>query len=129
MAVSRPKIVVVDGHTLNPGDLSWSKLKSLGDVSIYEHSTASEILDRCQEADIILSNKAILDQSIIQQLPKLKCICVLATGYNNIDLQAASARNMKSGRPVPRRTTSGSSPPIAGDRKTTSSSVFRSPTS
>ena len=94
MADFRPKIVVVDGHTLNPGDLSWNKLKALGEVAIFEHSTPAEIIERGKEASVILSNKAILNKEILDQLPRLKCICVLASGYNNIDIAVARARQI-----------------------------------
>jgi len=90
----RPHIVVVDGQTLNPGDLSWSKLRALGRVDLYDYSPATEIVERCREAEIILSNKAVLDAGILEQLPKLECICVTATGYNNIDVEAATRRGI-----------------------------------
>ena len=89
----RPHIAVIDGHTLNPGDLSWSKLRALGQVALYEHSTEQEIVERCREAAIVLANKAVLDAEILEQLPKLQCICVTATG-NNIDVEAAARRGI-----------------------------------
>jgi len=85
----RPKIVILDGHTLNPGDLSWNKIYALGNVTIYEHSTGIEILQRAKGAEIIVVNKAPIDQSTISNLPELKCICVTASGYNNVDVEAA----------------------------------------
>lgn len=93
-ATNRVKIIVVDGYTLNPGDLSWIKLKALGDTAIYEYSTSEEILVRAREAEIILANKAILDAAILSQLPKLRCICVTATGYNNIDIPFTKSKNI-----------------------------------
>ena len=89
MSTHRPNIVVLDGYTLNPGDLSWSRLKALGHTTIYEHSKPEEIISRAREADIILSNKAVLDAAILPQLPRLRCIVMMATGYNNIDVKAA----------------------------------------
>lgn len=90
----RPKIVVLDGHTLNPGDLSWNKLKVLGQASIYEHSTPEQIPERAEDADIILVNKAVIDARQLSRLPALKCICVTASGYNNIDVDKAAERNI-----------------------------------
>jgi len=93
-ANAQPKIVVLDGYTLNPGDLSWQALKALGDVVIFERSSRAETLERAQDADIILTNKTIIDAEILEQLPKLRCICVLATGFNNINTEAASANSI-----------------------------------
>ena len=89
-----PNIVVLDGFTLNPGDLDWAPLQSLGNVKIFEHSTYEQITERAQNADIILSNKAIIDEGVMQKLPQLKCICLMATGYNNIDITAAKEKNI-----------------------------------
>ncbi|MEM0992391.1 MAG: D-2-hydroxyacid dehydrogenase [Bacteroidota bacterium] len=89
-----PKIVVLDGHTLNPGDLSWDTLKALGTVEIYERSAADEIIKRAEQADIILSNKVPISKETIAALPKLKYIGVMATGYNNIAIEAARIRNI-----------------------------------
>jgi glycerate dehydrogenase len=88
------KIVFLDSYTLNPGDLSWSTLDELGDIQYYPRSKPSEILDRCTDAEVIISNKAILTRELISQLPKLKLICVAATGYNNVDLVAAKKYNI-----------------------------------
>jgi len=90
----RPKIVVLDGYTLNPGDLSWNRVKALGPTIVYEHSKAEAVVERSKEAGILLVNKVKLTKAIIGQLPQLKCICVTATGYNNVDLEASRARNI-----------------------------------
>ena len=90
----RPRIVVLDAHTLNPGDLSWSRLRSLGRVELYEQSEGKEIVDRSRDADILLVNKVVIDREAIEQLPKLQFICVTATGYNNVDEVAAAERNI-----------------------------------
>jgi glycerate dehydrogenase len=90
----RPEIVVLDGYTLNPGDLSWNKLKAIGHVTVYEHTREEEILDRAREAEIVLVNKVPMRAATLVQLPKLRCICLLATGYNNIDLQAAGEQGI-----------------------------------
>ena len=94
MFKSRPSIIVTDGYTLNPGDLSWKKLQSIGNTTIYDHTSSEKLLDRIKLADIILCNKTIVDKTIIDQSPNLKCICLLATGYNNIDIQAAKNRGI-----------------------------------
>ncbi len=83
------KIVVLDGFTLNPGDLSWDNLYSLGDVVIYDRTTQDEILERSQDAEILLTNKTPLRADVIAQLKSLKYIGVLATGYNVVDIEAA----------------------------------------
>lgn len=88
------KIVVLDGFTLNPGDLDWSALQSLGDCTLYNRSRPEEILHRAMDADIILTNKAVLSKEIIAKLTKAKYIGVLATGYNVVDVPAARERGI-----------------------------------
>ncbi|GHB54208.1 D-2-hydroxyacid dehydrogenase [Persicitalea jodogahamensis] len=82
-------ITYLDGHTLNPGDLSWGPLEELGNFTVYERTDSEDIVDRASDADIILSNKVVLSADILAQLPKLRYIGVTATGYNNVDLAAA----------------------------------------
>lgn len=89
-----PKIVVLDGHTLNPGDLSWKDLHALGDVQIFDFTHSGEVAGRAAGAHIILVNKAVIGLSEIAALPDLQCIVVTATGYNNIDVASARARNI-----------------------------------
>lgn len=84
------KIVILDAYTSNPGDLSWDKFSALGELCVYERTAKEEILERCKDAEIILDNKVVLDRETLAQLPKLKYIGVLATGYNIIDAQAAT---------------------------------------
>ncbi len=84
------KIVVLDGYPLNPGDLDWSPLKMLGQCAIYPRTPPEQIVERAQNADIILTNKAPLSAETISQLPQLKYIGLLATGYNIVDIEAAS---------------------------------------
>ena len=88
------RIVVVDGATLNPGDLSWEALGAFGPYEVYPHSTAQEILERCRDAEAILTNKAALDRAVIVALPKLEYIGVTATGYNIVDIEAAVSRGI-----------------------------------
>lgn len=88
------KIVVLDGYTLNPGDLSWDGLREFGDVTVYDRTPEELVISRSQGAEILLTNKTILDKEKIAQLPALCYVGVLATGYNVIDLQAARLRNI-----------------------------------
>lgn len=83
------KLVLLDGHTLSSGDLDWSPLKALGDCAIYPRSTPEQTLERAAQAEIILTNKAVLTGEMITKLPKLRYIGVLATGVNIVDLDAA----------------------------------------
>ena len=89
-----PRIVVLDGHTLNPGDLDWESLKKLGRCEIYERTPEPEILRRARESEIVLTNKTPLNSAAIEALPKLRYIGVLATGYNIVDTAAAQKRGI-----------------------------------
>ena len=82
-------IVVLDGYTANPNDLSWEPLEAFGKLTIYDRTSADELIKRAQDADIILTNKCRLKEEELKQLPKLKYIGVLATGFNNIDNEYA----------------------------------------
>lgn len=83
------KIVVLDGYALNPGDLTWDDLKKLGDVEIYDRTESQRILERAKDAELVFSNKTVLSAELLRQLPKLKYVGVLATGYNCVDVKAA----------------------------------------
>lgn len=83
------KIVVLDGYVANSGDLSWDALSQLGDVTVYERTPRELIVERAKDADAIFTNKVVIDKEILEQLPKLRFIGVLATGYNNVDVVAA----------------------------------------
>ncbi|MGN6532874.1 MAG: D-2-hydroxyacid dehydrogenase, partial [Ginsengibacter sp.] len=76
------KIVVLDGFAMNPGDLNWKNLKQLGETEIYERSSLKETEKRIADADIVLTNKAVLNKELIDGALKLKYIGVMATGYN-----------------------------------------------
>ncbi len=89
------KIVVIDGITLNPGDLSWEFLNETGDVQIFDRTEPGEVVDRCMDADIVLTNKISFDRQILESLPNLKLINVTATGYNIIDVDAAREKGVK----------------------------------
>jgi glycerate dehydrogenase len=88
------RIVVLDGHTLNPGDLSWQELERLGTLTVHPRSAPSEIVPRAREADVVLTNKTPLSAETIAQLPRLRFVSVLATGFNIIDTAQARARNI-----------------------------------
>ncbi|OAD20287.1 glycerate dehydrogenase, partial [Candidatus Thiomargarita nelsonii] len=87
-------IVVLDGYTLNPGDLSWAPLQSLGHCEIYDRTPPDAVVQRAAFAEIVLTNKTLLTRAEIEQLPKLQYIGVLATGYNVVDLKAARERHI-----------------------------------
>lgn len=88
------RIVILDGYTANPGDLSWQELEKLGDVTVYDRTAPNETVNRAAGADIVLTNKVVLDRETISQLPDLKYIGVLATGYNVVDIEAAHERGI-----------------------------------
>ena len=89
-----PSIVVLDGFTLNPGDLCWDDLQSLGSCKIFDRTRPDQILARCADAEIILTNKVPLTRETIAALPKLRYIGVLATGFNIVDTVAARERGI-----------------------------------
>ena len=88
------KIVVLDGFTLNPGDLSWSALEALGEVTVYDRTPQEEIVSRIKNADAILTNKTPLSAQTLAACPSVKYIGVLATGYNVVDTAAAKERGI-----------------------------------
>ena len=88
------RIVVIDGHTLNPGDLSWKELHTYGDVVMFDRTPAEQITERCKNAEIILTNKVPISAITIAAANDLKLICVTATGFNIVDVDAASKRNI-----------------------------------
>jgi glycerate dehydrogenase len=87
-------IVVLDGYTLNPGDLSWDDLRSLGSCELHDRTPPDQVLQRAVEADVLLTNKTELTRDCIQNLLKLKYIGILATGTNIVDLAAARQRGI-----------------------------------
>lgn len=88
------KIVVLDGYTLNPGDLDWKSLEELGDVTIYKRTSPDKILERSINADVLLTNKTPLTAEILAQLRSLKYIGVLATGHNIVDTEIAREKKI-----------------------------------
>jgi glycerate dehydrogenase len=87
-------MVVLDGYTLNGGDLNWAPLEQLGSLTVYDRTPERETVERCRNATVVITNKAPLTQATLEQLPNLKYITVLATGYNIVDVAAAKARGI-----------------------------------
>ena len=88
------KIVILDGYTANPGDMSWKELEELGTLAVYDRTRPEETVARAADAEIILTNKVIISREVMAQLPLLKYIGVLATGYNVVDIEAAHERGI-----------------------------------
>ena len=88
------KIVVLDGFTANPGDLSWQGLEELGEVTVYDRTKAEETAARAAEAEVVLTNKVVVGREVMARLPRLRYIGVLATGYNVVDIEAARERGI-----------------------------------
>lgn len=88
------KIVVLDGYTLNPGDISWENLEKLGQLTVYDRTAPDEILERSKDAEIILTNKVPLTEETLNRLALLKYIGVLATGYNIVDAISAKEKGI-----------------------------------
>lgn len=88
------KIVVLDGYTLNPGDLSWKDLENFGHLVVYDRTPEDKILERIGDAEIIFTNKTPLNREIISKVPQVKYIGVLATGYNVVDIDAATEKGI-----------------------------------
>ena len=87
-------IVILDGYSANPGDLSWDELKEMGEVTVYDRTSPSETVSRAAEAEVVLTNKVVIGKGEMAQLPHLKYIGVLATGYNVVDIEAAHERGI-----------------------------------
>lgn len=88
------KIVVLDGYTLNPGDLSWAPLGALGDLEVHDRTPPDKVAQRAMGAEIVFTNKALLPRPVIGELPGLRYIGVLATGFNIVDVDAAAERGI-----------------------------------
>lgn len=88
------KIVILDGYTLNPGDLSWDELKKLGDVVIHDRTPADKVVERAKDAEIVFTNKTPIGEEALNQLSSLKYIGVLATGYNIVNTEVAKAKGI-----------------------------------
>lgn len=88
------KIIVLDGYGLNPGDLSWSGMEALGELTVYDRTSPSELLERSVGAEALITNKTLITAEDMSALPQLKYIGVLATGYNVVDIDAAKSRGI-----------------------------------
>lgn len=88
------KIVVLDGYTENPGDLSWGPLQELGELTVYDRTPPEAVLERIGDAEAVYTNKTVLSRELIQAMPSVRFIGVLATGYNVVDVQAARERGI-----------------------------------
>ena len=88
------KIVILDGYAANPGDLEWDGLEQLGDCTLYDRTSRDQVLERCKDANIVLTNKVPFKRETIEALPNLKYIGVMATGYNIIDTEAAKEKGI-----------------------------------
>lgn len=88
------RIVILDGHTINPGDASWEPLEALGECVIHKRTPPELIVERAREARVILTSKCTLSAAVLEALPKLGYISILATGYNNVDIVAAGRRGI-----------------------------------
>lgn len=88
------KIVILDGNAITTSDLSWSLLEPLGELTVYTNTNPDQVVERCRDAEIILTNKVVFDASTLNMLPRLQYIGVLATGYNVIDIETATRQNI-----------------------------------
>lgn len=88
------KIVVLDGYCLNPGDLSWKDMESLGELEVYDRTAPAELLERSMGAEVLITNKTLITAQDMEALPQLKYIGVLATGYNVVDIEAARKKGV-----------------------------------
>lgn len=92
--MKKPNIVVLDGYTLNPGDLSWDAVSAFGNLTVYDRTPENKTAERIGNAEIVLTNKTPLTKQIFEQCPNIKYIGVLATGYNVVDVQAAKEKGI-----------------------------------
>ena len=88
------KIVILDGYTENPGDLSWKDFEDLGELKVYDRTKAEDVVERIGDADVVYTNKTTISRATLDACPNLKFIGVLATGYNVIDVEAAKEKNV-----------------------------------
>jgi glycerate dehydrogenase len=92
--MSKPKIVITDGHPLNPNDFTWAAFQKIADTTVYGHTSPEQLVPRAQEADILIVNKTVVNAETIAALPKLKYIGITATGYNIVDTEAAKVKGI-----------------------------------
>ena len=92
--MEKMKLVILDGHTQNPGDLNWDYIESVFDTTVYSRTPKELIVERAKDADVIVLNKVPITRETLEKLPKLKFIATLATGYNQLDCTALKERNI-----------------------------------
>src|ERR1700722_19922218 len=92
------KIVVLDGHALNPGDLSWDGLRAIGELQVFDRTPENEIVARAHDAEIVLTNKTELSARTLRQLKKTRYIGVLATGFDVVDVRVAPPPRTRVGK-------------------------------
>lgn len=91
----KPRIVVLDGQALNPGDMTWAPLAELGELIVHDHTDRAEIVERARGAHVLVTNKTVVDAAALDAAaPEIRGVCVLATGVNVVDVAAAKARNL-----------------------------------
>ena len=88
------KIVILDGYTENPGDLSWAGFEALGELSVYDRTRPEQTAERIGDAEIVIANKTVIDEKVLSACPSIRYIGVLATGYNVVDTAAAAKRSI-----------------------------------
>ncbi|MBW1699982.1 MAG: D-2-hydroxyacid dehydrogenase [Deltaproteobacteria bacterium] len=88
------KIVVLDGHTLNPGDNPWDEIEAVGELTVYDRTESRQVAERVKDAEIIITNKVPLPREVMDQVPELKLIAVSATGFDMVDIEAAGQRGI-----------------------------------
>ena len=88
------KIVVLDGYTLNPGDISWEGMEALGEVTVYDRTKPEEVVERIGDAEVVYTNKTPITRETLDQCENIRFIGVLATGYNIIDIEAAKEKGI-----------------------------------
>lgn len=88
------KIIILDGYTANPGDLSWAELEKLGELTVYDRTPKELTAQRMQGAEVVYTNKTVITEEMMEQCPELRFIGVLATGYNVVDIEAARKRGI-----------------------------------
>ena len=88
------RIVIMDGSAANPGDLDWKPFEAIGDVAAYDYTPSDKIIERASGAEVVITNKTPFTEQIVAQLPDLKYIGVLATGFNVVDLKACAQRGI-----------------------------------
>ena len=94
MKMENRKIVILDGYTENPGDLSWDGFRQFGEVIVYDRTPSELVCDRMADAEVVFTNKTIITREMIESNPKLRFIGTLSTGYNTVDLDAANERKI-----------------------------------